>query len=69
MEPQGTMPLGSFGNVDLLAFALLTPVTMLAAPIGARLAHRLPAANLQRIFALFLALIAARMIVAALWNY
>jgi uncharacterized membrane protein YfcA len=64
MTMQGAAPLGSFGNVDLLAFVLLTPVTMLTAPVGAKLAHRLPANNLRRIFALFLALIAVKMIIA-----
>jgi uncharacterized protein len=57
--------LGSFGNVDFLAFALLAPVTMYMAPMGAKLAHRLPAANLRRIFAGFLAVIAIRMIITA----
>jgi uncharacterized membrane protein YfcA len=57
---------GSFGHVNLYAFALLAPATMLTAPKGARLAHRLPAVKLRRIFAIFLLLIAARMIGAAL---
>jgi uncharacterized membrane protein YfcA len=61
----GFVPFGNFGNVNILAFALLAPVTMLMAPKGARLAHRLHATHLQRIFAFFLALIAVRMIVAA----
>jgi uncharacterized membrane protein YfcA len=57
---------GSFGNVDLLAFVLLVPATMLVAPLGAKLAHRLPPANLQRGFAVFLMVIALRMLYAGL---
>src|ERR1700722_9517024 len=60
------MPIGSFGHVDFLAFALLAPVTMLMAPTGARLAHKLPADNLRRVFAVFLALIAIKMLATAL---
>ncbi len=58
--------IGSCGNVDFLAFALLAPVTMYMAPMGAKLAHRLPAANLRRIFAGFLAVIAIKMVASAL---
>jgi uncharacterized protein len=62
----GTLPPGSFGHVNLIAFALLAPVTMLTAPFGARLAHKLHAKNLRRYFAIFLVLIAIKMIAGAL---
>jgi len=35
---------------------------MLAAPLGARLAHRLPEKTLRRLFALFVALLGLRML-------
>lgn len=64
--PAGTLPPGSFGHVNLIAFALLAPVTMLTAPIGAKLAHRLHAKKLRRYFAIFLFLVAIKMIADAL---
>ena len=38
----------------MIAFALLAPITMLTAPQGAKLAHRLHAEKLRRYFAIFL---------------
>lgn len=55
------LPPGSLGYVNLIGFILLTPMTALAAPYGARLAHSLPRGALKRAFALFLALTALRM--------
>jgi uncharacterized membrane protein YfcA len=61
----GKIP-GCFGNVNLLAFLILVPATSLTAPYGAKLAHILPAVILRRIFAVFLALIALKMILSGL---
>ena len=55
-------PPGSLGYVNLVAAAIIVPCTVLAAPWGARVAHRLPAAELKRAFALFLGITAARML-------
>jgi len=52
----------SIGYVNLVAFACIVPATMIMAPIGARLAHRLPRQTLKRGFAAFLALVALRML-------
>jgi uncharacterized membrane protein YfcA len=52
----------SFGYVNLAAFAVMAPLTALMAPLGARLAHRLPARGLARIFALFLGAAALNML-------
>ena len=52
-------------HLDLLSFAVLVPITMLAAPVGARFAHRLPAGKLRRVFALLLAVIAIKMFLTA----
>lgn len=57
---------GSVGYVNLIGFALIVPLTMLAAPWGARLAHALPGQRLKQIFACFLLIVAARMIYAVL---
>jgi uncharacterized membrane protein YfcA len=59
-EP-GRPPL-SVGYIALPAFAGIVIASTLAAPFGARLAHRLPETTLRRIFALFVALLGVRML-------
>lgn len=54
-------PPWSLGYVNLLGFGLIVPATVLAAPLGVRLAHHLDRTNLRRAFALFLALTSLRM--------
>ena len=56
----GRAPL-SLGYVNLPAFMALVPLTMIFAPIGARIAHSIPQKTLQYAFVLFLVLTAARM--------
>lgn len=58
---QPGLPPFSVGYVNLIGFALIVPLTMLAAPWGARLAHALPTQRLKQVFSLFLALVAIRM--------
>jgi len=48
------LPRWSVGFVYLPALVGISAASMLLAPLGARLAHRLPAARLRRIFALVL---------------
>lgn len=60
----GGLPAGSTGFVNWIAFATLTPLTMVFAPLGARLAYRLNTHNLRRVFAVFLLLVAVKMMVA-----
>ncbi|GAB6388924.1 sulfite exporter TauE/SafE family protein [Stutzerimonas marianensis] len=59
------LPPATLGYVNLLGLALIVPVTMLTAPWGARIAHAVNARLLRRLFALFLALTAARMLLGA----
>lgn len=54
-----TPPL-SIGYVSLIGFALMAPVTSLAAPWGARIAHALPKQTLEKAFGVFLILVALR---------
>ncbi|MEO5373484.1 MAG: sulfite exporter TauE/SafE family protein [Alphaproteobacteria bacterium] len=54
-------PPWSLGYVNLLGFVLLVPMTMLAAPWGARLAHTINPRLLRRVFSFFLFLTAMRM--------
>ncbi len=58
----GELPPWSLGYVNLAAFAVMAPLTALMAPLGARLAHHLPARGLARIFALFLGAAALNML-------
>lgn len=57
------LPAWSSGYVYWPAFAAIAAASMLSAPLGAKLAHILPAAKLKRYFALFLALLGVRMLV------
>ncbi|WP_341643511.1 sulfite exporter TauE/SafE family protein [Thauera sp. SDU_THAU2] len=57
----GTPPL-SFGYVYLPAFVMVSLVSMWVAPVGARLAHRLPVATLKKIFAGVLMALCAKML-------
>lgn len=60
------LPAGSLGYVYLPALALIVVASMPAAPLGARLAHRLPVKRLRILFALMLLGLALRML-ANLW--
>ncbi len=55
------LPPYSTGFVNWLAFALIVPMTLLAVPLGARLAHSLSQTLLRKVFAVFLGLGAVRM--------
>jgi uncharacterized protein len=65
LRAEGLPPL-SLGYVYLPALVLVAATSMLAAPLGARLAHRLPVKRLRIIFALLLYALATRML-ASLW--
>jgi len=54
------------GAVNLAAFAIIVPMTILTAPLGAKAAHSLPAGPLKKIFAAFLFLVAMNMLREAL---
>lgn len=56
------LPTGSFGYVYLPALAGIVTMSMLVAPLGARLAHRLPVRKLKGAFGIFLSLMAAHML-------
>lgn len=56
------LPPWSMGFVSVPGFIMLALLTAITAPIGARLAHRLPQLTLKRAFALLLALVAVNML-------
>lgn len=58
------LPAGSFGFIYLPALLGTVCTSVLVAPLGAKLAHRLPVAILKKIFAGVLVLLSAKM----LWN-
>jgi uncharacterized membrane protein YfcA len=63
---QTDLPPYSLGYVSLLAVLLIAPLSVAFAPLGARLAHRLPELWLRRGFALFLLLMSGKMMMRAL---
>ena len=56
------MPAGSSGYLYWPAILVIAAAAMLAAPLGARLAHRLPVHQLRRLFAVLLVVVAADML-------
>jgi len=56
------MPAYSLGFVYLPALVLVSAVSTFTAPMGARLAHRLPVATLKKVFAGVLMLLCAKML-------
>jgi uncharacterized membrane protein YfcA len=63
---QALMPPLSIGYVSLIGVVLMAPVSALAAPYGARLAHALSRRKLELAFGIFLWLVAIRFIVSLL---
>lgn len=57
------LPTDAVGFVSLTALSGLVIGSVFTAPIGARLAHRLPVLTLKRIFALLLIVLATKMVV------
>lgn len=55
------LPVGSFGYLYLPAFAGIVLTSVFTAPVGAKLAHKLPAQKLKRYFAIVLLFIALKM--------
>lgn len=65
------LPPLSIGYVSLIALALISPITALSAPFGARLAHRMPKRKLEIAFGVFLAIVCARFlwdVAKAVWT-
>lgn len=60
------LPPGSLGYVSLLGFALIAPVTVMTAPLGAKIAHSFSEKKLGMLFGIFLLLAATRMFYKAL---
>jgi uncharacterized membrane protein YfcA len=59
------LPPGSLGYVNIIGFLLISPATVLAAPLGAKIAHRLSQRQLSLAFGSFLLIVALRMLFRA----
>lgn len=55
------LPDGSIGYVSLVGFAIIVPMTILFAPVGAKIAHSISQKHLSAVFGLFLCLAVIRM--------
>ncbi len=60
------IPAGSLGYVSLIGFACIAPATVLAAPIGAKIAHAFSAERLNMLFGVFLIVASTRLFFRAL---
>lgn len=56
------LPAASLGYVSLLGAAIIIPLSVLAAPLGVRVAHGLSRRKLELAFAVFLSLVATRLL-------
>ncbi len=65
IPPEARPPL-TVGAVNLAAFMVVVMMTLITAPLGVRLAHRLDPKPLKRVFAVFLILVAGNMLRRAL---
>lgn len=61
---QALLPPFSVGYVSFLALALFAPASVLAAPYGARLSHRLSRRTLEVAFGVFLLLVSIRFLIS-----
>lgn len=56
------LPVGNLGFVSLIGLVFIAPMTVLTAPLGAKLAHRLNHRQLSLVFGSFLLLVSVRML-------
>jgi uncharacterized protein len=63
----GGLPVGSLGFVNLIAVALIAPLSVLTAPLGARVAHGISRKTLEVAFGCFLLVVASRFAAALVW--
>lgn len=60
------LPAGSLGFVNVIGFVFIAPTTVLFAPLGAKLAHRLSKRQLSLVFGVFLLVVSVRMLLRTL---
>ncbi len=57
------LPTGTLGYVNILAFICISITSYLTAPLGTKLAHKLPVKTLKIVFAIFLVIVASNMLI------
>lgn len=67
LPQQSQMPPLSIGFVSIIGVVLIAPISSYVAPLGARLAHRLPRRSLEIAFGSFLLLVSARFVLSLLY--
>lgn len=60
------LPAGSLGYVSLIGFACIAPATIIAAPLGAKIAHALSQKSLSMLFGAFLVVASLRLFYRAM---
>ena len=55
------LPPFSIGYINLIAFAIIVPITVIVAPFGVAAAHKLSVSKLRGVFSIFMIIIALRM--------
>jgi uncharacterized membrane protein YfcA len=60
------LPPGSLGYVSVVGFLCIAPATVIAAPLGARIAHGVPAKRLSMLFGVFLVFVSIRLFYRAM---
>jgi len=65
--PEGRPPF-TIGQVNIVAFAIIVAMTILSAPFGVRVAHRMDPKPLKRLFGLFILVMAVNMFRKAYWG-
>lgn len=65
--PVADSPPYTLGAVNIPAFLLVIAMTLLTAPLGVRLAHRMDPKPLKRIFAVFITVVALNMLRKVFW--
>jgi len=58
----------TIGRINLIAFGVTVSMTLLTAPIGVKLAHKMDPKPLKRLFAGFIVLMALNLLYKALWG-
>jgi len=66
--PVADSPPYSLGAVNIPAFLLIITMTLLTAPLGVKLAHRMDPKPLKRVFAVFITVIALNMLRKVFWG-
>jgi uncharacterized membrane protein YfcA len=66
LSDQGEMPPFSIGYVSVIGVAVMAPVSSCTAGLGARLALKMPRRRLEILLGLYMAMIAARFVIASM---